>query len=94
MQKWKDLARMEKAFYIFSVTMVFCALAYPIGRMSGAIFQIHNETPNSLKGRDPRPARSGYRSVRVGPKFSKICWSGSEILLKYLVLVRVGLRFL
>ena len=27
------------------------------------------------KVRDPRTARSGDRSVRVGPRFSKICWS-------------------
>ena len=49
-QKWIDLARMEKALYIFSVTMVFFALAYPVSRMLGAIIQIHNQIPNSLKG--------------------------------------------
>jgi len=49
-QKWNNLARMEKSFYIFGTTMVFFALAYPISRMAGALFQIKNEIPNSLKG--------------------------------------------
>ena len=65
---------MEKLFYTFSVTMVFFALAYPIGRMSGAIFQIHNEIPNSIKGTCVR-YDSDSQSLRADPFRD---WSGSN----------------
>ena len=43
------MVRMEKPIYIISVTMVICALAYPISRLAGTMFQIHG-VPNSIKG--------------------------------------------
>ena len=101
-QKWKDLARMEKAFYIFSVTMVFFALAYPIGRMSGAIFQIHNEIPNSIKGTcvrydnetlslraDPFRDWSGSNGWDFGAKGT--CWNAIDLIVVLSSIVILGI---
>ena len=93
---------MEKAFYIFSVTMVFFALAYPIGRMSGAIFQIHNEIPNSLKGtcvrydNETRSLKadqfrdwSGSDGWNFGAKGT--CWNAIDLIVVLSSIVIVGI---
>ena len=57
-----------------------------------------------LTARDPRTAKSGYRPVQIGPRFSKFCWSwfgpvlDFEIIFEisqiFSVLIRAGPRFL
>ena len=93
---------MEKAFYIFSVTMVFFALAYPIGRMSGAIFQIHNEIPNSIKGTcvrydnvtnflkaDPFRDWSGSDGWNFGAEGT--CWNAIDLIVVLSSIIILGI---
>ena len=62
------MAKMEKSLYVFSVIMVVSALTYPISRMAGAIFQINNEIPNSLKGTCVKYVnQSGYHTLMADP---------------------------
>ena len=84
-QKWESMARMEKTIYIFSVTMVIFALAYPVSRLAGAMFQIHS-VPNSIKGTCVK-YNSTTQALTADPfrdwnqsKWELNCWNTADLI--------------